>query len=207
MTQILAAIILAAGAYYGVYKGAVFAVGRLSGQLTEERRLSDERLDAEAERLQMQLDAEDLRLERRLAHDRWMREVEELRRLVDEAAAAGLAAGNAVHALRDPVWQQLETGKPGPLLIGARQSAISAVQGMQGFVERMELRLGRGHELPEAFSAWQTVMEEAIAAIDTSPPTRELLRKGGEMLTDSSEKYLLFMDASRAYVRLDPPDG
>jgi hypothetical protein len=207
VSQIIAAIILAAGAYYGVYKGAVFAIGRLSGQLTEERRLSEERLDAEAERLQMQLDAEDRRLERRLAHDRWMREVEELRRLVDEAAAAGLDAGNAVHALRGPVRQQVETGKPGRLSIGALQSAISAVQGMQGFVERLELRLGRGHELPAAFSAWQTAMEEAIEALETSPPTKELLRRGSERLKVSSEKYLLFMDASRAYVRVDPPDN
>jgi hypothetical protein len=56
--QIIAAVILAGGAYFGVWKGAVYAVNRLSAQLGEERALSEERLDAESDRLQMQLDAE-----------------------------------------------------------------------------------------------------------------------------------------------------
>lgn len=207
MSQIIAAIILAAGAFYGVYKGAVYAFGRLSDQLDEERRLSEERLDAEAGRLQMQLDAEARRLERQLAHDRWMREVEELRRLVDEAAAAGLRAGNAIHDLRGPVRHQVETGKVGRFHIGARQGAVSAVQGMQGFVERLELRLGHGHELPVAFSAWQVAMEEAIDALDTNPPTEDLLRRASERLDISSKNYLVFMDAARTYVRLEPPEA
>lgn len=152
MEQIIAALILAGGAFFGVYKGAVYAVHRLSAQLDEERHLSEERLDAEAGRLQMQLDAEAERLDKQLAHDRWMREVEELRRLIDDAAAAGLAAGNAVHAFRGPVRYQVETGKPMPAgYPGLRQEATSAVQGMQGFVERLELRLGRGHDLPASF--------------------------------------------------------
>jgi hypothetical protein len=51
----------------------------------------------------MQLDAEAERLDKQLAHDRWIREIEELRRMVDEAAAAGLSAGNAVNDFRDQV--------------------------------------------------------------------------------------------------------
>jgi hypothetical protein len=205
VTQIVAALILAGGAFYGVYKGAVYAVDRLAAQLTEERRLSEERLDAEARRLQMQLDADAERLEKQLAHDRWMREVEELRRLIDDAAAAGLDAGNAVHAFRGPVRSQVDTGKPGPGYIGARQNAIASVQGMQGFVERLELRLGREHVLPTAFSAWQHTMEEAIEALETTPPTKELLIEGSTKLKISSERYLKFMDASRDYVLLVPP--
>ena len=52
-------------------------------------------------RMGRQLDAEALRLDTQLAYDRWAREVDELRRLVDEAAGAGLLAANAVVALRD----------------------------------------------------------------------------------------------------------
>jgi hypothetical protein len=205
--QIIAALILAGGAFFGVYKGAVYAVHRLSAQLDEERRLSEERLDAEAGRLQMQLDAEAERLDKQLAHDRWMREVEELRRLIDDAAAAGLAAGNAVHALRGPIRYEVQADKMSSFYLGLSQAAASAVQGMQGFVERLELRLGRGHELPEAFSSWQHTMEEAIEALETRPPTREMLRQGSEKLAASSEKYLVFMESARNYVRLEPPEG
>lgn len=206
MEQILAALILAGGAFYGVYKGAVFAANRLGAQLDEERRLSEERLGAEAGRLQMQLDAEAHRLDKQLAHDRWMREVEELRRLIDEAAAAGLAAGNAIHAFRGPLRYEVETGNSSPLHLGRLQEAISAVQGMQGFVERLELRLGRGNEIPTSFSSWQHTMEEAIETLETTPPTKEILQEGGERLTASSGRYLAFMESARDYVRLEPPN-
>ncbi|MGP1666413.1 MAG: hypothetical protein ACTS5I_11005, partial [Rhodanobacter sp.] len=205
MDQIIAALILACGAYFGVYKGAVFAVHRLSAQLDEDRRLSEERLDAEARRLQMQLDAEADRLDTQLAHDRWMREVDELRRLIDESAAAGLTAGNAVHALRGPVRYEVSTGRVSKFYLGLSQEAKSSVQGMQGFVERLELRLGSGHDLPTGFSSWQLAVEEALEALETRPPTKEMLRAGGERLTTSSEKYRNFMEAARGYVRLEPP--
>ena len=205
MTQIIAAIILAAGAFYGVYRGAAYAVDRLVAQLTQERVLSEERLDAEEKRLQMQLDAEAKRLDRQLAHDRWMREVEELRRLIDEAAAAGLAAGNAAHSLREPLRLELQSGEESPDFEPRHREAIAAAQGMQGFVERLELRLGHDHELPSAFSRWQHTIEEALESLEAEPPTKALLLEGGRRLTASSERYLEFMDASRLYVRLDPP--
>jgi hypothetical protein len=203
--QIAAALILACGAYYGVYKGAVFAVHRLSAQLDEERRLSEERLNAEASRLQMQLDAEAERLDKQLAHDRWMREVDGLRRLVDEAASAGLAAGNAIHELRGPIRFEVNTGSPSPLYLERHQRAVSAVQGMQGFVERLELRLGRVGDLPQAFSSWQLALEEALGHLLDTPHTKETLRQGGSALTASSERYLAFMDEARDYVQLQPP--
>jgi len=46
VTQIIGALILAAGAVYGVYKGAVYAVDRLVAQLSEERSLSEDRPEA-----------------------------------------------------------------------------------------------------------------------------------------------------------------
>ena len=206
VTQIIAAFILAAGAFYGVYKGAVYAVERLSAQLGEERRLSEERLDADAKRLQMQLDAESARLDKQLAHDRWMREVEELRRLVDEAGAAGITAGNVIHVFRSQVrWIVDEDGTPNKHYAEKRRAAQDAVAAMQGFVERFELRLGTGHDVPESFGSWQLAQEEAIEAFETIPATKEVLQRGGERLKTAAGRYLEFMDAARPYVRLDPP--
>lgn len=42
------------------------------------------------------------------------------------------------------------------------RDAQQAVFEMHGFVERFELRLGRGHEVPDAFSNWQRMMEEPL---------------------------------------------
>jgi hypothetical protein len=64
--QIVAALIIALGAFIGIYAGAVYAAQRLFDQLNEERRLAGERLDAEAQRLQMQLNAESDRLQMQL---------------------------------------------------------------------------------------------------------------------------------------------
>jgi hypothetical protein len=137
-----------------------------------------------------------------------MREVEELRRLTDDAAATGLAAANAVHELREPLRQEIEGGDRGDDFRAMARSATSAVQGMQGFVERLELRLGSEHRVPAAFSGWQSAIEEALDYLEDGPATKELLRKGGERLKASSERYLAFMDAARDYVRLEPPgDG
>lgn len=205
MDQLVGSLILAGGALLGIWKGAVYAAGRLSAQLAEERSLSEERLDAEAVRLQMQLDAEAERLRRQLEHDRWMREVEELRRLIDEAAAAGLEAANAVHEIREPLHLELDAGESGEEVEARRRSANTGVQGMQGFVERLELRLGRGHRLPGTYSEWQSAIEQALEELVSVPASKEHLREGGKLLTISSARYLKFMDAAQDYVRLDPP--
>ncbi len=99
MEQIIAALILAGGAFFGVYKGAAYAVDRLAAQLAEGRRLSDERLEAEAKRLQMQLDAEATRLSRQLQHDREMRDLEEMRRKLDQIVADIRRIVNLTHNL------------------------------------------------------------------------------------------------------------
>jgi hypothetical protein len=92
--QILGALILAAGALFGVRKGAVYATDRLVAQLADERERSDKRLDAEAQRLEVQLnaerdrftqqlDAEAVRHGAQLRHDREMRDLEEMRAKLD----------------------------------------------------------------------------------------------------------------------------
>lgn len=88
MEQIVGALILAAGAFLGVWKGAVYAANRLIVQLDEHRVLEDQRLDAEAARLRAQLDAEAARLDRQLAHDREMRDLEEMRRALHEVSVS-----------------------------------------------------------------------------------------------------------------------
>lgn len=157
-------------------------------------------------RIDKQLNSEAKRLDTQLAHDRWMREVEELRRMVDDGAATGLAAGNAIHVFRRQVrWIVLEEGRSNEKYVAKLGNAQGAVYKMHGYVERFELRLGRGHEVPSAFSSWQLALEEALEWLETAPPTKEVLQNGGERLKASAGCYLEFMEACRGYVRLEPP--
>src|ERR1044072_7398628 len=136
--QIIAALILAGGAFYGVWKGAIYAADRLSAQMAEQRHLADRRLDAEA-----------ARLDKQLAHDRWARDVEELRRMVDEAATAGLAAGNKLHTFRGQIRFHVEEGaRVDDKYTEKRRDAQLAIEAMSGYVERFEVRLGPGNGAP-----------------------------------------------------------
>jgi len=147
-----------------------------------------------------------MRLDKQLAHDRWMREVEELRSMVDEAATTGLRAGNLIHVFRGQArWIVEGDGMPNDLYATKLRDAQEAVARIQGFVERFELRLGHGHELPKAFSAWQRVLEEALEWFETQPPNKDVLKSGGERLTASAARYLDFIRAARQYVKLEPP--
>lgn len=204
--ELLGAFILAGGAFFGVYKGAVYAYQRTVYQADRQDQRFERQLDEESRRLQRQLDAENARLEKQLAHDRWMREVEELRQLVDEAAATGLRAANAIHRFRDQVRWHVEGGKPLNEKYSEKwKEAELAVQAIQGFVERLELRLGSKHDLPVAFTEWQLKLENAQEALDTTPSTKETLRDAGKLLKTSAEKYLDFMKEARKYVALEPP--
>jgi hypothetical protein len=98
--QIIAALILAVGAFFGVWKGAIYAADRLAAQIAEQRELEDRRLDAEGSRLQAQLDAEAARLERQLKHDREMRDLEEMRRTFDGISVSMRQLANMTIALQ-----------------------------------------------------------------------------------------------------------
>jgi hypothetical protein len=89
------------------------------------------------------LAAEGERLDKQLAHDRWMRELDELRRLVDDATTCGLAASKVVGAYRDRVRERLHDS-PGRLTLSEseRRAATGQVAAMQGFVDRLEVRFG-----------------------------------------------------------------
>ena len=157
-------------------------------------------------RIDKQLDAESERLDKQLAHDRWMREVGELRSMVDEAANKGLEAGNLIHVFRTQVrWMVEEDELPNERYASKLRAAQNAVAKMQGFVERFELRLGRGHAVPGAVGSWQLTMEEALERFEKQPADMEALRSGGERLKASADRYIAFMEAARPYVRLEPP--
>lgn len=205
MLQIVAALILAGGAFYGVWKGAIYAANRLSAQMAEQRDLADRRLDAEARRLQTQLDAEAARLDKQLAHDRWARDVEELRRMVDEAATAGLAAANKLHTFRGQIRFHVEEGDPlNDKYTEKRRDAQLAIEAMSGYVERFEVRLGPGNDVPLAMTAWQLSLEESWDSFD-APPSKEALREGSKKLSDSASEYRAFMKMARGYVRIEDP--
>lgn len=151
MEQIIAATILAGGAFFGVWKGAVYAVDRLSAQLAVERRLSEERLDAEAERLQMQLNAEAKRLERQLEHDRTMRDRDAVRTLLDEgvklAFECGDLAGDYQLRLKSEPPREPEAE---PRLVQRRLVLILA---MSHFRQRLLIRYPFHAEVSKAFFA------------------------------------------------------
>ena len=109
-----------------------------------------------------------------------------------------------MHAFRGYARYAEENDTIGPGYIETRQRANEGVQGMQGFVERLELRLGQEHALPAGFSSWQVAMEEAVDKLDTTPLTKDLLREAGDHLKESSARYLEFMRLARQYVQLEP---
>lgn len=135
--QALAAIIIAIGALLGVYTGARYAWERLSEQLAEERRLAEERLDAEAERLQMQLDAESerlqlqldaaaRRLDEQLSAERQRQDRSELRGVLAEGAGLLVVRWDHVWAIRGE-WEAMrrddrERPLPGFLLDSANDA-------------------------------------------------------------------------------------
>jgi hypothetical protein len=216
VATVFGAVIVGLLALTGIVLGAHYASLRLIAQLDEQRRWEAERrseearrlqvqLDAESARLRRQLDAEAARLDKQLAHDRWTREAEELRRLVDDAAAAGLAAGIAVHDYRGQVRRLVETGEHPKFIVERMLAAQQAVDGLQGFVERFELRMGRRHQLPNAYGKWQLSLEHAREALEGAEPENENLEDAGKLMKEGADLYVKFMNVARDYVQLQPP--
>jgi hypothetical protein len=155
-------------------------------------------------RIDKQLTAESKRLDKQLVHDRYVREAEELRRLIDEAAAAGLAAGNAMHTFRNQLrWIVFNDGAVNEMYAAKLRAAQDGLNGMQGFTERFDLRLGKGSEVTATFSAWQYGQEQALGVFEESPPTEESLKKGSALFGKGTGQYLAFMESAAPYVRLD----
>jgi hypothetical protein len=203
VAQIFAALILAAGAFYGVYKGAVYAVDRLAAQLREERSLAEERLDAEERRVQMQLDAEAARLDRQLAHDRRMRDLIELRAMLDEVATATGTAIDLVAKARGAkqVSDALkETAIAGPLERDAKDAFDSALPGVQALLhqlQRLRFRFGDAHPVTRKF----VEMRESLMAALLDPDKSEEATDTG--LEKAGREYIEFVNLCRPFIGVE----
>lgn len=215
MTQILAAAILAGGAFYGVYKGAVYAVDRLVFQLREERVLSEERLDAEANRLQMQLDAESERLarqldaeserlDRQLAADRDKQDRAELRDILDDGAILLAQALGQLQAA------QLEVEAPvnaNPAI--AAHELRNRPQNVAGFIQlgdeidrywqRLMLRFRVSDEIPTAVSSAKGSFKGAmeVFAIKREDIGDEQLQQFGDRRKSFTGSHASFLEECR----------
>jgi len=165
-------------------------------------------------RIDKQLSAESERLTEQLKHDRLMREAEELRRIMDEAAQTGTKAGTSIHEFRQQVRHRVSSGSASAFYLPRLEEAKQSVQSLQSFVERLELRLGKGHQVPDLMIEWQAELERALESFESEPPTKENLKEGSKYLSDSAQRYIEFMDAARPFVQMKPttaggprPDG
>lgn len=191
MEQILGAMILAGGAFFGVWKGAVYAAGRLGAQLAEERDRSDERLDAEAGRLQMQLDAQGVRLQkqldaeaarldRQLRHDRAMRDLEEARKKIDGVMIDMRRIAEIMNTLAGIVAldRRVDEGKEWQHIVRLREETIAGFsdlhRDLNDRVVSLYLRLRPNHPIVEASEAFLDIALEIIEIF------REIDRKMGE---------------------------
>lgn len=203
MTQIVAALILAAGAFYGVYKGAVYAVDRLAAQLREERSLAEERLDAEARRIQMQLDAEAARLDRQLAHDRRMRDLIELRAMLDEVATETGAAIDLVAKARGA--KQVSDALKGTPFAGALEQdakeafdvALPGVTALLHQLQRLRFRFGDVHPITQKFIEMRASLMTALLDPDKS---QEATDAG---LEKTGREYIEFVDLCRPFIGVE----
>jgi hypothetical protein len=181
VTQIVAALILAGGAFFGVYKGAVYAVDRLIYQLQEERRLSEERLDAEAKRLEMQLDAESdrlarqldaesERLDRQLSADRDKQDRAELREILDEGAILLAQALARVNETQSEVETPLsERPTVAEYQLKAPLSTVTGFEQLSNEIDRywqrLMLRFRVSDDIPKAVSSARQAFDSAMAVL------------------------------------------
>jgi hypothetical protein len=142
---------------------------------------------AERERFQQQLDAEAERHRERLAHERDIANLEELRTALDDALKALAACERALREWESAASAYVEAatkhGVPGDLkadrLHDARREFTASVTNVIPHRQVLQVRLGRSHALVEAFSRavlllspdkipriGQRPTEEAIASVN-----------------------------------------
>lgn len=159
--QIVGALILAVGAFLGVWRGAVYAIDRLEIQLLEQRFLHREQLDSEMKRLREQL-----------IHDRNMRDRDEARKLLDDAlrTMSDATVGVAQIAASAGVFQ-LISGRLHQYVVSAgggdieERAALSTALGMGDEVFRLKLRFGKSHPLCASYAE---VRDKALEILSDS---------------------------------------
>jgi hypothetical protein len=188
--NLLGALVIAMGALLGIWLGAYYAAGRLGTQLDEQARWFAERREEDRRRLAEQLQAESGRLDRQLAHDRRMRDRDELRGSLDAAIEAmGLAVNSAFevlaeagiyHLINQAIHQYVVAGRE---FADAGAASVAAVYGMGEQSRRLRFRLS-GHELTQHYA---TVRDEVIELL--ASPSLERERRTGEEHNELQEKF------------------
>jgi hypothetical protein len=213
--QILAATILAVGALLGIWLGAYYAAGRLRAQLHEQALWFNQQRGEEAERLDKQLQAESERLERQLVHDRRMRDLDELRAVLDDAAGAIAQSINAILTARgatpvlgyevDEDFQEDEEGRK------ERTESLSAAHiktwALAPEVQRLRLRFGPAHTVTESFRSIRDGLVDLVQAVDVGAElwTIEQEAHVDELQGIAGRLNTAFIDACRGYTAVAEP--
>lgn len=217
MAAILGALIISGGALFGIWLGAVYAAGRLSAQLDEQRQWFSERREEDSKRLDRQLEANSERLSLQLSSDRRVRDVEDIRRLLDEVLAELGAARSATnralvqisnHALLDKLMPEDDGGLSESVHRKAKgailRKAWEAIDPLEGSTQRLTLRFGAGHDIVVNYLRLRselTRVAEVMSAFGY-PTEGEDYGRAVEAWDNAENAYLCFMDAAREYVRV-----
>jgi hypothetical protein len=170
-----AATIVAAAILAGV--AAVTTNGRLSKQLIAERERQERDLAAQAERQAATL-----------AHDRELADLDDLRKLLDEAAVAldhARKARNHVEAIQLGIAEALNSGaltgtsaRPtqvlNPMVKEAADKLEAAGQPLITLAARLQVRLGSAHPINTAFSRASAALHDQWLALANQYPKRGL---------------------------------
>jgi hypothetical protein len=148
-------------------------------------------------RMERQLTEETGRLERQLAHDREMRDREELRRTLDEAAGTYSVAGEEAAQLLNLGHRRTEGEGEDEYrrhYLSARDKAHSA------FIqkERLQFRFG-DDDLAAEFTSAFNKMSDALTALEPGP-SAAALDSADELLDEAVGHYLEFSKLCRPYV-------
>jgi hypothetical protein len=213
--QVLGAIILAGGALFGIWLGAYYAAGRLGAQLEEQARWLYRQRDDESDRLARQLDAEAERLERQLEHDREMRDLEELRTVLDDAASATARSIQAILIARQetPVLGYevssdfVESQEAQRQRLRAVEEAHSETWALALQAQRLNLRFGPDHPVPKSFWKARDELVDLITAVDVEPElrTQEQHARIEELLKTAGEMNKAFVRVCRKYTAVAGP--
>lgn len=196
---IIGALIISAGALLGIWLGAVYAAGRLEAQMDEQRRWFNERREEDAKRLGRQLKEESDRLDRRLDHDRRMRDRDALRNMLDEGAILVNDAMDRVYGLTAQSVSPLEAGESKSEREALRKQTAKEIReridALTRFLLRLLVRFPRGHPLVLDFAAIKDVVfasyETFYVRLDE---VTEMRKTQGEKLTErftAVHKHLL----------------
>lgn len=198
---ILGALILAGGALFGIWLGAVYAAGRLGVQLEEQ-----------ASRFDRQLEAEAKRLERQLEHDRRMRDRDELRKVLDEVAAGmfrTIEAIGAAHRLFPNLEDANDLAADSPGVSSERRQALgaanSAIYDLWKQLPRLRLRFGFDHPVTKGFEAMRQAFKDVVGdmEVDIEKWTPEHHEHVADLAKKTGRKHKVFIEACRKYTDVE----